>query len=91
MVKEIKNTISEIKRVVRKFGIIFITVPTVKRQAKEYEEIEPGTFVPLDGQEKGLPHHFFTIEELHEFFSGFDILEIKKDKTDHYCLLGRKQ
>lgn len=97
-IKEIKNIISEIKRVIRQFGIIFITVPVAKSQTGKYEgkyeELEPWTFLPLEGPEKGLPHHHFTLEELRAVFDDFEVIAIKKDNgrsSEHYCLLAYKK
>ncbi len=87
----IKKIILEIKRVLRKGGLLFITVPKLKNQATKYEEIEPNTFVPLDGWEKGLPHHYFTPQELKSFFTGFDIRDIHLDDIQHYCMTAFKQ
>jgi SAM-dependent methyltransferase len=57
-------TASEIQRVVCRGGIILISVPARREIAMDGEisyEIEPNTFVPTGGSEKGLPHHLFTI------------------------------
>lgn len=86
----IKKIIKELERVLKKGGIIFITVPKERNQGKEFMQIEPRTFVPLDGPEKGLPHHYFTRGELRKFFGSFSITDIHLDSNDHYCLSGFK-
>lgn len=88
--ESIRKTIREMERVLKKEGFIFFTVPKQRNQGKDFEQIEPGTFVPLDGPEQGLPHHYFTPEELALFFSGFRITDIHVDSKDHYCLSGFK-
>lgn len=90
-VEEIKRTIQEIERIVKKGGFIFITVPKGRTQGKEFTQIEPGTFIPLDGPEKGLPHHYFTPRELKGFFRNFLITDLHLDSHDHYCLSGFKR
>ncbi len=87
----IKKIISEIERTLKKDGLIFITVPTLKNQGEKFKQIEQNTFVPLNGREKGLPHHYFTPEELKDFFSNFDVTDIHIDKKNHYCLLAFKR
>jgi len=82
----IRKVIQEIKRVLKRRGFLFVTVPKLKNQAETFEQVEPNTFVPLDGPEKGLPHHYFTPEELREVFGGFDISDIHLDTVNHYCL-----
>jgi cyclopropane fatty-acyl-phospholipid synthase-like methyltransferase len=86
----IKKIISEIERVIKKGGFIFITVPKLKNQGKNFAQIERHTYVPLDGPEKGLPHHYFTPEALSDFFSNFDIKDIHIDRRNHYCLSAYK-
>ncbi len=61
--------------------IAFVTVAGQKHQDLPYEEIESGTYVPLEGTEKGLPHHIFTEEELCREFKHFQIQDISsRDK-----------
>ncbi len=76
LLSEIRQTVSEIKRVMSDSGLALISVAGRTHQDTNYEEIEPGTFVPQDGSEAGLPHHIFTNDEIHLEFKEFDILEI---------------
>ena len=87
----IKRIAQEITRILKPGGLLFITVATVRNQAKNWKQIEPNTFIPLDGREKGLIHHFFTAEELQELFSGFTINDTHLDQTGHYCLTATKK
>ncbi|MBD3270658.1 methyltransferase domain-containing protein [Candidatus Peregrinibacteria bacterium] len=86
----IKKIIAEMERVLKKGGFIFVTVPKLKNQATKYKEIEPNTYVPLDGWEKGLPHHYFNPEELKDFFLNFDIVDIHLDQISHHCMSAFK-
>jgi cyclopropane fatty-acyl-phospholipid synthase-like methyltransferase len=87
----IGRIVREIERITKPEALIFVTVPRSRNQASRFEEIEPGTFVPLDGPEKGLPHHFFTAEELASLFSGFNQLDLHVDRTDHLCFTGTRR
>lgn len=93
--KDILFTVSEISRILKKEGFIFITFPKLeikgKRDDWKLKEIEKGTYIPQAGQEKGLPHHFFTIEEIHDVFSTFNLLEIYDDRGRHRAILGVKK
>lgn len=92
--KEIIITVSEIVRILRKGGIIFITFPRfgeIWNETSDLKEIEKGTFIPQKGKEKGLPHHFFTIEEIQDVFSSFNLLEIYNDRKNHRAILGIKK
>jgi len=87
----IRRTVSEIKRVLRSEGLIWVTVPISKNEPSTRQvEIEPGTFLPLDGREKGLPHHYFKRDELSLLFPGFLIIDLHEDSTNHFSLIARK-
>lgn len=89
------RTIKEIERILRTGGIIFITFPTFKRFKYKNDwdliEVEPRTFIPQKGQEKDLPHHFFTKDEIRKLFKNFEIMEMYIDKTNHRAILGIKK
>lgn len=94
---DILNTVREIGRMLRKGGVLFISVPIMKEKPVtpkddwDLKEIEEGTFIPQRGPEQGIPHHYFTPEELHRVFSGFDILEMFLDESDHRCIIAIKK
>ncbi|MFA6587599.1 MAG: class I SAM-dependent methyltransferase [Patescibacteria group bacterium] len=86
------STISEISRVVRPGGLLWVTMPVSKNEpSKTQEEIEPGTFVPLDGREKGLPHHYFKEDEIPRLFYEFAIIDLHIDPFNHYSFLGQRR
>jgi SAM-dependent methyltransferase len=78
LLSEIRTTIHEIHRVLTPGGLAFVTVSGKKHDDQEYLEIEPGTFLPMTGTEKGLPHHIFTEDELRFEFRSFDIKDISQ-------------
>lgn len=88
---KVKYCISEIERVLKPGGIIFVTVSARKHRkgSTKFEIPEPHTYIPLDGREKGLPHFIYTNALTKKDFKNFRILKIHKDKGDHWCLLGK--
>lgn len=94
-IKNILFTVKEIKRVLKKGGYIFITFPILNAGTKidewELKEVEQGTYIPLAGPEKGLPHHFFTIGEIYEVFGFLNLLKVYIDQTNHRAILGVKK
>jgi SAM-dependent methyltransferase len=93
LLKDIIFTVDEIKRTLKPEGLIFLTFPLlqgfyVKKQ--NMQKVEKRTYIPLTGQEKGLPHHFFTVAEVKRVFSAFNLLEIRIDETNHRAILGQK-
>jgi SAM-dependent methyltransferase len=95
LLEEIKFTIKEMERILKSKGLVYITYPLYglgsKLERWELKKVEKGTFIPQDGPEAGLPHHFFTEEEIYELFGSFTILELYNDKTKHKALLAEKK
>jgi SAM-dependent methyltransferase len=92
--KDILLTVHEIERVLKKGGFIFITVTySIEKgfDKGDLKKVEEGTFIPQKGQEKGVPHHFFSLKELKDTFHSFELIEIYKDKTNHRAILGIKR
>jgi hypothetical protein len=72
----VRLAIGEIWRVLVPGGLAFVTVSGRKDPGLDFDEIEPGTFVPLAGPEAGLAHHIFTVEELRSEFRDYQVLEL---------------
>lgn len=82
----IEFMIEETSRVLKPNGTILITVPATKSQAKTYKQIEPNTYIPLDGIEKGLTHYYFDEVQLRKSLHQFDILSIHIDEVAHFVV-----
>jgi SAM-dependent methyltransferase len=95
LMKDIKKTVSEIERVLRPSGLLFVTFPILHPRPVEEErdwklvKIEEGTYVPQRGMESGIPHHYFTLEEIPDVFNSFEILDIFLDDSDHRCVIAK--
>jgi len=89
--EEVKYCISEIERVLKPGGFIFISVTksSYKNAATRYKIIEPRTFILLDGEEKGIPHFIYNKTLIKIDFRNFKIFDIHIDKKSHYCILGK--
>jgi SAM-dependent methyltransferase len=77
LLAEIRLAIAEIHRVLVPGGFAMISVAACKDDEVVYDEIEPGTFVPLSGLEQGLPHHLFDPQALHAELDAFNVLDIE--------------
>jgi 2-polyprenyl-3-methyl-5-hydroxy-6-metoxy-1,4-benzoquinol methylase len=92
---QIQNLINKIFDVITENGKIFITVPDFESSKKwntfkDHEEITEGTFAPLSGPEKGLPHSFFTKEEVQKLFSKFREVKLNLDEIGRWTAMGSK-
>lgn len=87
----IRRITAEIGRITKRGGYAYVEVPTYERAVRlELEgagsqEPEPGTFIPLTGDEAGIPHHHFKKEELIALFSDFTPQTLE-ERQEHYCL-----
>jgi len=91
--EKIRRIASEISRISKVGGYLYLEtstyeeVLTQKSEGMRFEEPEPGTFVPLDGEEVGVPHHHFKQDELIAVFSDFRLVSFE-EKGGHYCFTG---
>ncbi len=88
----VRRCISEMARVLRPGGILFVSVPSWKRRkgiSQKSRKVAPHTYIPTEGRETGVLHFLYNRELLRQDFRAFRILGIHKDKSEHYCLLGR--
>ncbi len=95
-IKDVRFCISEIERVLKPGGLVFITVPKPRNKigTSKHKAVEPRTYILTEGEEKGLPHYFYNKSLLRKDFKNFKILDLyldktRHDKTRHYCLLGK--
>ena len=88
--QQVRSAVDELLRVLKPGGILLVTVPLVSRSKYPSEEIEPATFVPLAGYEKGLPHHIFPPQDFKSLFEGCEILDYYRDDDVHQAVLARK-
>lgn len=95
--KGILKAISEIRRVLKPGGILFVTVAGRYSLGKlryclvkTAKKVSNNTYVPTLGEEKGLIHFIYNKDLLLKHYSSFFPLELWKDGGDYYCYLGLK-
>lgn len=87
--------IDEITRVLKPGGVIFVSVPLFRGYSRKHpgwtmDKLAERTYLPLDGQEKGMIHYFFTEEEFTQAWPAFTIKLAYHDPTNHYAILAVK-
>ncbi len=92
--KQVKALVNKIYRALATDGKVFITLPDLSSSKKwntfkEHKEVSEGTFIPLSGPEKGLPHSFYTKEEVKKLFSKFREVKLKLDSRRRWVVRGR--
>lgn len=89
-IRAVRNVISEVARVLSPGGLFLGNVPRKRNQAKTFVEIEEHTYMPLDGRERGLIHHYFDEKELKDSLAPLLVQGIHVDSRDHLCFLAQK-
>lgn len=94
----IKKTVSEIRRVTKPDGLVFVTISSTtdfsKSEFAKGKKLEKNTWARTSGKHPGVPHHFFDKKGARALFSGFKIIKMyeKKPKmTVQWYILARKQ
>lgn len=79
--KEIKNSISEMYRVLKPNGYISVNFMSIEDDSFGLgKEIEKNTFVGSREGEENMPHYYTDIDELKELFKGFRKIEVFKNE-----------
>ena len=92
---QVQKLINRIHESLVENGKIFITVPDFESSKKwdtfkDHDEIAEGTYAPLSGPEKGLPHSFFTEKEAQELFSKFRDVRLELDEIGRWVIQATK-
>ena len=78
-------------------GKIFLSLPSDDCRKNwammaGHETLADGTCIPLQGPEKGLPHSFFSRQEIDELFTGKYVdLSIQTDESRRWIITGPKK
>lgn len=77
-IADVKSAISEMKRILKKGGVLYLSVPSVEHPEYETgEKLEYHTKINIDAIDGSEPHHYFTEEEINNLLEGFNILKLK--------------
>jgi SAM-dependent methyltransferase len=84
--KQVREVVEKIHASLLPGGKFFITLPDYESSKKwdtfkNNEDLGAGTFAPLSGPEKGLPHSFYNKQEVEELFKRFSNVKIELEQT----------
>ncbi len=91
--EKIRRIALEIERITKVGGLVYVEVPTYEKALRQKlegmrsKEPEPGTFVPSERDEAGIPHHHCTRVELLKLFPNFTVRTFE-EYDEHYCFTG---
>ena len=79
--KNAKVAISEISRVLKAKGLLYLTLRSSRDTGcGQGEEIERNTFMIPEDAEAGIPQHFYTKEEIMELLQNFQVEHIEANE-----------
>jgi hypothetical protein len=90
------SILSDIYNALDQGGKFFISLPSDSSKSnwtmmKNHEMLDDGTCIPLTGPESGLPHSFFSEEDINRSFGGYSKCEKIVDAKDgRWIIMGRK-
>ena len=80
-----KKTIEEVKRVLKKGSLVFMTLCSTKANAYgKGEKVDKNTYILEEGHEKGEIQHYFDLEEIQELFKDFRIIDLRHSNEELY-------
>jgi cyclopropane fatty-acyl-phospholipid synthase-like methyltransferase len=83
------QTMSEIYRVMKVNGEIFITLQSIYgHRFKNGFQVEHNTFIPELGEDAGIPHHFCDLMEVSILLQNFKVMSV--EQNEHYNEVGYK-
>ena len=91
--KDVVKTVKEIRRVLRKKGLVLATVASTENSKfNSGKRVEPNTFVVGRGRDAGVLHHFFDKNGAKKLFANFKIIRVErtKDGDAHWLVLAEK-
>lgn len=76
--KKIQNTLAEAKRVLKPGGTILVTFnSTYSSRCGKGIKLEESTWLPDIGIDRGIPHHFSSLQDTVEIMDGFKVKNIR--------------
>jgi tellurite methyltransferase len=96
--QKVQFTLAEIKRTMKPDAVALLTFnSTLSSRFGSGVEIEKDTWIPELGIDKGIPHHFSTLEDVVDLMSEFKVLNIRfeekpKDESTscHWVVTAQK-
>ncbi|MDD3118067.1 MAG: class I SAM-dependent methyltransferase [Victivallales bacterium] len=95
--KQVAALLTQILAALVPGGKIFVSLPDAASMQHwsmmaEHEMLEDGTCLPVTGPEKGLPHSFYSREEIETLFAGYDELQlILNERETRWLITGTKR
>jgi tellurite methyltransferase len=89
--ENVERAVGEIRRALKEGGLFFATlIGRGDHKEGKGKKIEPGSYICDSGMEAGMPHHFFTRQEVEDLLEGFEVARLEERRTEYHSRsLGR--
>jgi SAM-dependent methyltransferase len=92
---QINNLLEKIHAALTDGSYIYITLPVNDSSNewmtfKDKDQLEPGTYAPNSGPEKGLPHSFYNKQEVRDLFSIYSNALVAEDNRGRWIIIAQK-
>jgi len=79
---DIRETVQEIQRLLIPGGTILLIIPSTRGYRHDKGvQLEVGTIIPDTGQDSGIPHHYFSLDEIAREFAAYIIHEVNLNEA----------
>lgn len=93
--EQVSTLINQTREALIENGKAFITLPDFENTKKwetfkNHKKLAEGTYAPMKGPEKGLPHSFFTKEEVQKLFEQYSNVRMDLDEIGRWIIQAKK-
>ncbi len=87
---KIARVMANLKSSILPKGLFLLSVKSTKaEEVGKGERIEANTYMPAEGLEIGVPHHYFTKQELETLLSPYEIIHFVEMQQDFYAVAAK--
>ncbi len=84
---KIMRVITNLKSAILPKGLFLLSVKSTKaEEVGKGQRVEDNTYVLMEGIEKGVPHHYFTKDELDRLFAPFQVVHLVEMQQDYFAV-----
>ncbi len=89
-IAKITRVLTNLKSTILPKGLFLLSVKSTKaEEVGKGQRIEENTYVLTEGIETGVPHHYFSKDELEHLFAPFQVIHLVEGQQDYYAVAAK--
>ncbi len=89
-IAKITRVMTNLKSSIVPNGLFLLSVKSTKaEEVGKGQRVEENTYMPAEGLEIGVPHHYFSKDELESLFAPFQIVHLVEGQQDFYAVASK--